>query len=270
MSDQEDTIKQLEDRAVTGDTKSQYHLGVCLAQGIGMPVDHDAALEWITMAADKGYIPAQMWLGNLYLTAHDEEQARHWYELASLQGNTDAMYYLSLIYLRENVAGADPTLAFEWLKKAAEGGHLGAVERLAYMYCLGHGVEQNDEEAMAWFEKAAFMGDTTAQAILATGFLTGFGVPAHEFSATYWFSQLKQTCTSPRTLLTLADTVMEGTLIPSAPVASYILLRIHNAIFPDTRVNLDTLIGTLSEQQLAHGNHIVDTVLKDDVGMVVQ
>ena len=270
MSEQENTIQQLEAKAAAGDAESQYYLGVCLAQGIGTEIDHDAALEWVTMAAGQGHTSAQIWLGNLYLSAHDEEQARYWYEQAAVQGNADAMYYLSLIYMRGNVFGADPDIAFQWLNKAAENGHIQAMSRLAYMYCLGQGVEQSYEQATVWFEKAAFNGDTTAQAILASAFLTGCAVPQHESSAIYWFSQIKQTCTSTRTLLTLADTVLEGTLIPSAPVASYVLLRIHGAIFPDIKVNLDTLIGTLTDEQIAQGNRVVDAVLDDGVAIKVQ
>ena len=51
-----------------------------------------------------------------------------------------AMYYLSLIYVRGNVFGADPMLAFEWLKKAAENGFTEAMCKLGIMHCLGHGV----------------------------------------------------------------------------------------------------------------------------------
>lgn len=110
-------IGQLKAKAESGETEAQYQLGVCLWEGIGMPADSETALEWVTLAASGGHTPAQSWLGSLHLSNQDEEQARFWFEKAALQGDARAMYYLSLIYVRGNVFGADPLLAFEWLKK---------------------------------------------------------------------------------------------------------------------------------------------------------
>ena len=263
-------IQQLEACARAGHAESQYYLGVCLAQGIGVPLDQDTALKWVRRAAGKGHIPAQTWLGNLYLSAHDEERARYWYEQAALLGNSDAMYYLSLIYLRGNVLGADPDIAFQWLKKAADHEHLDAMGRLGYMYCLGIGTKQNYELAMIWFEKAGHLGDTVAQALLGTAFLTGCGVQKHEHSARYWFSQLKLSVVSPKTLTTLADIVFEGSLMPRSPVAAYILLCIHGKIYPDFKVNLEPIVSLLSDYQLHHADRMVKSVIEDKVAFMVQ
>ena len=80
-------IGQLKAKAESGETEAQYQLGICLWEGIGMPVDPDAALEWVILAAGGGHAPAQSWLGSLYLSNQDEEQARFWFEKASLQGD---------------------------------------------------------------------------------------------------------------------------------------------------------------------------------------
>ncbi|MBS7328415.1 MAG: sel1 repeat family protein [Oxalobacter sp.] len=256
-------IGQLKAKAESEETEAQYQLGICLWEGIGMPVDPDAALEWVILAAGGGHAPAQSWLGSLYLSNQDEEQARFWFEKASLQGDARAMYYLSLIYVRGNVFGADPMLAFEWLKKAAENGFTEAMCKLGIMHCLGHGVEKNHSNATQWFQKAALKGDPNAQILLATAYLTGSGVPQEENAAVYWFNQVKNSCTDSKTFLIMADTVSEGALMPSCRVASYILLSIHGSLFPETKVDISTLTGAMPEGQLAQARRIVQSLLYD-------
>ena len=256
-------IGKLKAKAESGDVEAQYQFGVCLWEGIGMPVDPEAALEWMVLAAGGGHAPAQSWLGSLHLSNLDEEQARFWYEKAALQGDARAMYYLSLIYVRGNVFGADPMLAFEWLKKAAENGFTEAMCKLGIMHCLGHGVEKNHQHAAQWFQKAALRGDSNAQMLLATAYLTGSGVPQEENAAIYWFDQVKNSCTDSKAFLIMADTVSEGGLMPSSRVSSYILLSIHGSLFPETKVDISTLTGVMPEEQLAQAKRIVQNILPD-------
>ncbi len=256
-------IGQLQAKAESGETEAQYQFGICLWEGIGMPADPEAALEWVTLAAGKGHTPAQVWLGSLYLSSQDEEQARFWFEKAALQGNARAMYYLSLIYVRGNVFGADPMLAFEWLKKAAENGLTEAMCKLGIMHCLGHGVEKDHHHAVQWFQEAALKGDSNAQILLATAYLTGAGVPQEESAATYWFVQVKNSCTDSKTFLVMADMVSEGGLMPCSRVSSFILLSIHGSLFPETKVDLSTLTGAMSEEQLIQAKRIVRHILPE-------
>lgn len=264
MTSAESPLKQLGIQAEARKPEAQYQFGICLWEGIGISSNRENALEWITLAAGQGYTPAQAWLGSLYLSWREEEQARFWFEKAALQGDPRAMYYLSLIYIQGNIFGADPMLAFEWLKKSAENGFAEAMGRLGIMYCLGHGTGKDHQAAMQWFQKAALKGDHNAQMLLATAYLTGSGVPQDETSAVYWFDQVRQTCTDNKAFLIMADTILEGTLMPSCRVSSYVLLSIHGTLFPEIKVDMSTLIGTMSNEQLSQAKFIVKSILTDN------
>lgn len=62
----------------------------------------------------------------------------------------------------------------------------------------------------------------------------------------------------------MADTVSEGALMPSCWVASYILLCIHGSLFPETKVDISTLIGAMPEEQLIQTKRIVQQLLSDN------
>ena len=149
-------------------------------------------------------------------------------------------------------------------EKAAENGFAEAMCKLGIMHCLGHGVEKNLSNATQWLQKAALKGDPSAQILLATAYLTGSGVPQEESAAIYWFNQVKNSCTDSKTFLIMADTVSEGALMPSCWVASYILLCIHGSLFPETKVDISTLIGAMPEEQLIQTKRIVQQLLSDN------
>ncbi len=57
--------------AQQGDAESQYWLGVMFLDGSGITEDNDAALEWISRAADQDYPPAKKLLAHLLATDFD-------------------------------------------------------------------------------------------------------------------------------------------------------------------------------------------------------
>jgi len=80
--------------AEKGYAEAQYHLGWLYANGNGMPVDIEKALDWWRAAAVQGHADAQFALGLAYTTGEgipaDLNEAVNWYLTAARQGHQDA------------------------------------------------------------------------------------------------------------------------------------------------------------------------------------
>jgi TPR repeat protein len=80
--------------AEQGDADAAYHLGWLYANGNGLKVDVQAAMQWWLQAADQGHADAMFALGMAYTTGEDIEQdegeALRWYLAAADAGNEDA------------------------------------------------------------------------------------------------------------------------------------------------------------------------------------
>jgi SEL1 protein len=81
-----------------GDAGSQNGLGLMHLHGLGFPVNPVKAAEFFKAAADQDYAPAQVNLGALHLdqgTPSDVQLAAHYFELAGLYGQIEALYFLA-------------------------------------------------------------------------------------------------------------------------------------------------------------------------------
>ena len=77
-----------------GHAEAQYNLGWLYANGNGMNVDIETAIEWWKKAAGQEHADAQFALGLAYTTGEsvgrDMEEAVRWYLAAARQGHEDA------------------------------------------------------------------------------------------------------------------------------------------------------------------------------------
>ena len=80
--------------AEQGHADAAYNLGWLYANGNGLKVDTQTALQWWTRAAKGGHMDAMFALGMAYTTGEgieqDPAQALHWYLEAADAGNEDA------------------------------------------------------------------------------------------------------------------------------------------------------------------------------------
>jgi TPR repeat protein len=80
--------------AQAGHADAQYHLGWLYANGNGLAVDIDRALEWWGAAARQGHADAQFAVGLAHTTGEgigkDLREAVVWYLSAARQGHQDA------------------------------------------------------------------------------------------------------------------------------------------------------------------------------------
>jgi len=84
--------------AEQGDAKSQYDLGSCYANGIGVEKNQLEAFNWWYKAAMQNYAQAQYEIGSCYEkgfgTVIFTPMAVYWYTQAAVQGHIKAQYQL--------------------------------------------------------------------------------------------------------------------------------------------------------------------------------
>jgi hypothetical protein len=135
VTDDDDSIKVLLRKAVTGTAEEQYQVGEMYEEGRDVPKSDESAFKWYRKAAEKGFAEAQYKIALLYRIG---------------KGTTKSSYQ-----------------AAHWFQAAAEQGHPKAQFKLGQMYRSGKGVERNETTAFKWFLKAADQKDPDAEKIIA-------------------------------------------------------------------------------------------------------
>lgn len=134
--------------------------------GIERP-DYAKVKQCLTIAAERGYLPAQYELGTDYMNG-------------VLQGDS----------LTDN-----NTLAEKWLKKAADAGYIIAMHNLASLYekmnqKSGKATEAGFIKAFPYYERAANGGFPPAQCAMAVYYYNGFGGKEKNLELTeFWLEQ---------------------------------------------------------------------------------
>jgi uncharacterized protein len=102
------------------------------------------------------------------------------------QGNSDAQFYLGIMYYNGQGVPQDYSEAVKWYRKAAGQGIAIAQNNLGFMYDEGRGVPQDYAEAVKWYRKAAEQGDASAQLNLGVKYQHGQGVPQDYVQSHMW------------------------------------------------------------------------------------
>ena len=126
-----DAVRRQADR---GSAEAQFLVGTALDEGLGVPEDPAAALEWCRRAAAQDHTLAQHKLGNAF---------------AAGRGVT-----------------ADAAEAVRWWLKAGEKGDAVVQLRLGESYERGTGVPRDPAQARRWYTDAAGRGNAQAKAAL--------------------------------------------------------------------------------------------------------
>ncbi|MDG4879741.1 SEL1-like repeat protein [Mesorhizobium sp. WSM4884] len=166
-----------------------YFLAVLTEHGMGLPVDLESAEQLYQLAAEKGFVPAQLRLGLALidgsLSRQDPVAGEAWMRRAALAGNLDAAHRLGEHYVRGS--RPDYAEAATWYRRAAEGGHQLAARALASLYLSGNGVAQDAEEGTRWLRAAANDGNRQSQVDLANLVLEGGGEADDGINVAAWF-----------------------------------------------------------------------------------
>ena len=85
-----------------------------------------------------------------------------WFRLAADQGWLDAQLNLAVMYEKGELVPFDATESARWYQLAAEQGSSEAQFKLGGIYFAGKGVPKDEIEALVWFDLAAQSGDEDA------------------------------------------------------------------------------------------------------------
>ncbi len=96
-------------------------------------------------------------------------------KMLAAQGDTEAMYRLSIAYATAQGTERNKEEAMRWLRQSAEQGYGLAQEALGNVLMMGKLAERNPEEGWSWLEKAAAQGRANAQMTLGMSLLSGRG-----------------------------------------------------------------------------------------------
>ena len=141
-----------------------HQLGKAYRDGVGSPVDQEAAAEWFRKSAEAGNDCSAYALGKLLLEQGKFSQARSWLQKAAMQKNQYAQYRLGkLLLIGADDVPTDMDAAIRHLKDSAAHGNQFAQYTLGKLYLLGHEVKTDREEALLYLSQAAAQGNTYAQ-----------------------------------------------------------------------------------------------------------
>ena len=179
--------------AEQGDAVAQNNLGVCYQKGEGVSKNPEEAVRWYREAAEQGLALAQHNLGFCYANgkgvSKNPEEAVRWYRKAAEQGDAGAQNNLGNCYWNGEGVSKDPEEAVRWYRKAAEQGDAGAQNNLGNCYWNGEGVSKDPEEAVRWYREAAEQGDAGAQYNLGVCYQKGEGVSKNPEEAVRWYRE---------------------------------------------------------------------------------
>ena len=146
-----------------GYAKSQYNLGNCYSEGLGVPQSDVNAVKWYNKAAEQEHADAQNNLGYCYIKGlgvpQSDENAVKWYTKAAEKGLASAQYNLGICYEKGQGVTQSYEKAVKWYTKAAEQGSATAQYNLGLCYEFGKGVPQSFVKAAEWYTKSLKNGN---------------------------------------------------------------------------------------------------------------
>jgi TPR repeat protein len=103
-------------------------------------------------------------------------EARRWFELSALTGDTAAITALADMHRRGQGVPENPALAMEYYRQAAALGKTDAMNNIGMAYMRGTGVEVDEQQGIWWLSRATEEGNPYAPYHLGRAFMRGWGV----------------------------------------------------------------------------------------------
>jgi uncharacterized protein len=185
-----ESIAVLEGYASAGSLEAQFLLGQLLV-ATEMPDNRERARHWLSVAADRGHIPACKKLFWLICQDGDEgafERAIVYHRRAAELGDDISSKLLIQLY-GDSLHSKEPHL-LKYLQRHADLGHEFAQLRLAQTYDEGDlDVEKDLNKAFYWYSRSAEQGNCRAQCALGIMYALGDGVAQDDELAVRWYSE---------------------------------------------------------------------------------
>lgn len=148
-------------------------------------------LEFLTAIdqADKGNVQAQYAVATTYYKANKEPffvEARQWLTKAAESGYVPAEAALGTMISRGQGGPQDAAECAKWFLKAAEGGDVQSAANIGVLCVAGRGVTQNLTEGKRWLELAAQLQSDVAELQLALMYEQGIGYQQNPRESLKW------------------------------------------------------------------------------------
>jgi len=146
------------------------------------------ALDFFTIAAEKGHADAQYFAGLINYLAYcgimDLKKAAFWFEKAALQDHLYAEEHLGRLYEAGSGVEQSYEKALYWYQESAKHEYADAFYAIGEMYERGKGVEPDEEVAFDYFLQAASAGSSgdagTGKAMKKLASMYEFGIGTQE------------------------------------------------------------------------------------------
>ncbi len=123
------------------------------------------ALELMTNAANQGYTPAQVRLGDILNTSDYDTEAVAWYRKAAELDDPAGAYSLGKMYLRGEGIEKNEEKALYWISQAARKDYVPALRFFANAYQLGElGLTVDTDKAKRWEDRANYFENKAKKA----------------------------------------------------------------------------------------------------------
>ena len=152
--------------AKAGNAEAEYMIGELTADGLGTARSYQLAARWYALSAAKGYIPANLTLGILYLFGAgtedepsairaDPARAIPYLRTAADAGDKDAQYLFGQLYMSGEAVQRDAEKAYDYTIQAARRGVVGAQYNAGVLALRNGQAPESLIEAYKWFALAA-------------------------------------------------------------------------------------------------------------------
>lgn len=190
----EEALKWLKSVALTH-LPSAYLLAGRYLTGDGVPKSERRGLRLLQDAAEGGYGPAALALGELLIRKGGEkmQEGLQWLDLAGQAGSVEGWGRLGYLLLSGDLGvPVDALSGMNFLHKASREGFADAAELIGMIHSAGaFGQAQDDSLAAAAFKKAGELGSDTAKMTYALMLYNGAGLPADKVSAEAILTELQ-------------------------------------------------------------------------------
>ncbi len=172
--------------------KALYRLGVMYLNGdIGKHKEKDIAkgMEYVSQAADQGYIDAIYTMGYCYETGRNVDSVDHYKALSYFKQLADndiaaGQFKMGLYYeLGDGGLEADSAKAIEYYRKAADQGHGEAMCYLGDFYRIGQYLPLDKQKAFQLYTQAHESGEEMGTYYVGRSYLEGCGVEIDTIAA---------------------------------------------------------------------------------------
>lgn len=166
------TQKKLQQKALKGDPKAQYALGMSYYKGKHLPQSDTQSFHWFSKAAAQGYVPALNALAGLYNAGRgcekDPQQAFSYYTKAAETGDFEGRINLAVCHLQGIGTTKDEQKGLSILEKAAHDKSPLAQTLLGHLYEKGTGsIAPSQQQALHYYLLAAQQGEPIAKKRIA-------------------------------------------------------------------------------------------------------